>query len=460
MSKKTGKAAVKDKEAATYRERDIVLGKVRGFPPWPGMRAPRQEIQLLLCPVLPRRRLVRPPLPPAAPAHLHSAWLVAKDISRLQPLEIEAYINEPFKKSGDLLAGYRTALDPAAWEAKRAQALADDADDDGDAAPEDAGEDVDELASEHEGDVRKRGGGGAGRKRKREKEGGGKREKDAKTRKGKTPRAKARKGKSSAVVESEDDRADPDDDADGDDVARKPASPPPAKKPRKDDDPDERECPSLSSATPSRHTANMQDDRDAIKVRDWRHKLQKAFLSAKSTPDDAVSTTLIRHRPADPAQDMPALDSLFATVEAYSTMTVAQLQFSKIGKVMRHITLLEDKRVPRDAEFSFRARAQALVERWQSVLGAAKGAVAVKKDEPKDGVNGVNGAPEPETADAPEPAKLEVNGASAADADADMAAPADVDAPGEADGEAEAEGEVVGQADAPGEAEAEDVVMA
>ncbi|KAG6805239.1 hypothetical protein H0H93_005270, partial [Arthromyces matolae] len=41
---------------------------------------------------------------------------------------------------------------------------------------------------------------------------------------------------------------------------------------------------------------------------------------------------------------------------------------------MRHITALDDGRVPRDTEFRFRARAQALVERWQNVLGAGSGA--------------------------------------------------------------------------------------
>ncbi|KAG6896008.1 hypothetical protein C0992_010939 [Termitomyces sp. T32_za158] len=455
MSKKTGKSAAgKEKEAATYRERDIVLGKVRGFPPWPGMVVDPDAVP----PAVANER-------PAKKSSFYCvqffpagdyAWLVAKDISRLQPLEIEAYINEPFKKSGDLLAGYRTALDPAAWEAKRAAALAaegaDDGEDDGEGAPEDAGEDVDELASEHEGDARKRRAsvGGAGKKRKREKEGAGagagKRDKEGKTRKGKAPatptvRGKGRKPKSSAVVESEDERGDADDDAEGDDVPasarKKPASPPPAKKQRRDDDNDD-----------------LQNDQDAIQVRDWRHKLQKAFLSAKSTPDDA---------------DMPALDKLFATVEAYTTMTVSQLQFSKIGKVMRHITHLEDKRVPRDAEFSFRARAQALVERWQSVLGAAKSTPS-KKDDEKEGLNGVNGEPAPPVE---EPSKLEPNGASA---DVDMAGPADADAPGEADGEGEGEGEAeaeaeaeaegerdgegeaAGQADAPGEAE--DAVMA
>ena len=34
MSKKAGKS---QKEQSSYEVRDIVLAKVRGFPPWPGM---------------------------------------------------------------------------------------------------------------------------------------------------------------------------------------------------------------------------------------------------------------------------------------------------------------------------------------------------------------------------------------------------------------------------------------
>ncbi|KAG6860774.1 hypothetical protein C0995_007678 [Termitomyces sp. Mi166 len=487
MSKKSAKSAPKDKQVATYHERDIVLGKVRGFPPWPGMvvdpdsvppavqqERPGKKSNFYCVQFFPAGDYEKLNTP-------RSAWLVPKDMSRLQHLEIEAYINEPFKKSGDLLAGYRTALDPAAWEAKRAAMLAAaaaaaDEDDDEDAEDGDGddageGEDVDELASE-DGD------GAAGKKKKtaprkslvatnskkRKRE-----SVDGKTRKGPKEReretkskakavvpakgakgmsAKGRKAKSAAVVESEDDRADADDDADGegDDLAdrdrKKAASPPPAKKPRREDDADEQTTP---------------PDTEAIRVRDWRHKLQKAFLSAKTTPDDSNRLN----------QDMPALHNLFSTVEAYDSMTVAYLQFSKIGKVMRHITLLEDKRVPRDAEFRFRARAQALVERWQSVLGAAKDVKggAEKKEVGKEGkekgvkegegerkeagedVNGVNGAA---TGAGEEAAKIEVNGT----ADVDMAVPTDVDAPGEADGEAD----VSGQADAPGEAE--DAAMA
>lgn len=42
-------------------------------------------------------------------------------------------------------------------------------------------------------------------------------------------------------------------------------------------------------------------------------------------------------------------------------------QETKIGKVMRHISLAEDGKIPRDAEYNFRSRAQTVVEKWQRI---------------------------------------------------------------------------------------------
>lgn len=72
------------------------------------------------------------------------------------------------------------------------------------------------------------------------------------------------------------------------------------------------------------------------------------------------------------SQDAPALNTLFTTVETYDKISVQYLQFSKIGKVMRHIAVLTDEKVPRDVEFRFRERAKALVDRWHQVLNANK----------------------------------------------------------------------------------------
>ena len=39
---------------------------------------------------------------------------------------------------------------------------------------------------------------------------------------------------------------------------------------------------------------------------------------------------------------------------------------------MRHIAVLPEEKVPRDAEFKFRERAKALVDKWHQILNANK----------------------------------------------------------------------------------------
>lgn len=65
---------------------------------------------------------------------------------------------------------------------------------------------------------------------------------------------------------------------------------------------------------------------------------------------------------------MEANDAVFKTVEGYS-MTVEQLRLSKIGKVMKRIVTLPGT-IPRDEEFHFRKRAEALVNKWSNVLSS------------------------------------------------------------------------------------------
>ncbi|KAJ7679555.1 hypothetical protein DFH06DRAFT_1465587 [Mycena polygramma] len=100
-------------------------------------------------------------------------------------------------------------------------------------------------------------------------------------------------------------------------------------------------------------TAQLDSDPEALKVREWRHKLQKTFLNSKSLPPD---------------EDMPQVDSVFSNVEGYQNMNIEYLRYSKIEKVMRHISLLESGKVPRDDEFKFRYRAKVLVDKWQGIL--------------------------------------------------------------------------------------------
>ncbi|KAF8317047.1 hypothetical protein F5887DRAFT_1066632 [Amanita rubescens] len=295
MSKKTAKAV---KETSSYETRDVVLGKVRGYPPWPGMVVDPETVP----PGVSKER------PTSKKATFYCvrffptgdyAWLVSKDISKLQPHEIESYINEPYKKSGDLLQGYRIALDPSKWE-QEIQAATQLA------VEEEANAEIDELESELSTKTKRNG------------------------------------TKSKAMVESEDEGEGGEGEAE--DARDKKASPPPTKKAKRDK---EEEI----------DDAKLSNDPEAVRVRDWRHKLQKSFLSAKGLPKD---------------EEMPALDSLFTSVENYDRINIQYLSFSKIGKVMRHIAVLSEDKVPRDAEFKFRERAKALVDKWHQILNANK----------------------------------------------------------------------------------------
>jgi hypothetical protein len=141
MSKKTAKAP---KEVSSYDFRDVVLGKVRGYPPWPGMVVNPETVPPAVAKERPTNKKASFYCVRFFPTGDY-AWLVAKDISKLQVHEIESYINEPYKKSGDLLQGYRIAVDPTKWE-KEIEAAGQRA------VEEEANAEIDELESEHDDD--------------------------------------------------------------------------------------------------------------------------------------------------------------------------------------------------------------------------------------------------------------------------------------------------------------------
>lgn len=50
------------------------------------------------------------------------------------------------------------------------------------------------------------------------------------------------------------------------------------------------------------------------------------------------------------------------------------LQYSKIGKVMKKISQLDDSHIPeKDGQFNFRERASKLVNQWQQILNTRSG---------------------------------------------------------------------------------------
>ncbi|KAI5121573.1 hypothetical protein M0805_000753 [Coniferiporia weirii] len=400
MSKK---AAAKTKDEITYDLRDVVLAKIRGYPPWPALVADPENVPKEVARERPAGKKQTFYCVRFFPAGDH-AWVPPKDLSKLKKHEIEAYIAEPHKKNGDLLTGYRIALDPEPWERqmedKRVEAEEAEAD-----------AEVDELDGEEEpADDEKP---AKTKKRKRESEAGAKakpkvkkekeKDKDAgevTTRKKKPAAEKADKpakprkngAKSKTMVESEDEgeRAD-------DAGPSKKASPPPAKKVKRDKD---------EEVDPE-----MENDPEANKVKDMRHRLQRAFLG-KTLPKDEL-------------KDVPSLDSLFNQVEEFD-MTIKYLQHSKIGKVMRHIAALEDERVPRDEEFKFKDRAQALVNKWHTKINKVNGSAEPKPMDVEKLSGAADGSAVPPSAATEESSKKDADGEADAAAEDDSPAVGDL----------------------------------
>ncbi len=84
----------------------------------------------------------------------------------------------------------------------------------------------------------------------------------------------------------------------------------------------------------------LANDPEAKRIKEWRHKLQRAFLS-KTLPTAEVGLgagpRVRMGARADAAaharpQEMPTYDELFKTIESYDGMTIEYLQHSKIGK--------------------------------------------------------------------------------------------------------------------------------
>ncbi|KZV67155.1 hypothetical protein PENSPDRAFT_755170 [Peniophora sp. CONT] len=104
-----------------------------------------------------------------------------------------------------------------------------------------------------------------------------------------------------------------------------------------------------------------EDKKEAQKVRRWRHNVQREML-----PTDEY----LRQRGPLSIEIARPVDVWFKEIEAYDTMTIDHLAYSKIGKVMRHIVLLDTEALPQDVDdaFKFRKRARKLIDRWQTSL--------------------------------------------------------------------------------------------
>ncbi|CAE6479640.1 unnamed protein product [Rhizoctonia solani] len=322
----------KDSEVK-YEVGNVVIGKVKGYPPWPGEIIDPDEAPSKVKLERPTSKKVTFYCVRFFPVGDH-AWLPTKDVSRLLPHEIAAYLAEPSKRKGDLLEGYKIANEPYEWR-KEKDALAE-REKVNEAAGISVNDDIDELddAEEDEDDDVKP------KKRKRESAA------DKKEAKGRG-KGKRKPKKSAEQIESEDDE---------DKASR--ADKPTSSKAEKER-PNKRAKKESIAPQPSAGAAGgddegddaaMANDPEAAKVKEWRHKLQRAFLTKTS--------------PAP--EEMAGLDTVFTTVESYDKMTVEYLSYSKIGKVMRKIIQLPT--IPSDEQYHFRQRAQSLVAKWQQLI--------------------------------------------------------------------------------------------
>lgn len=88
---------------------------------------------------------------------------------------------------------------------------------------------------------------------------------------------------------------------------------------------------------------------------------------------------------------MKAMSDFVSTLESFTDLAVSIIRATKINKVLKAILKLDN--IPKEDEFQFKARSQALLDKWNKLLtaegaaGAAPAAAAPAAPE----ANGVNG---------------------------------------------------------------------
>lgn len=102
-----------------------------------------------------------------------------------------------------------------------------------------------------------------------------------------------------------------------------------------------------------------------------RHKLQRGLLTREQQPRE---------------DEMESMSSFITILENFHDLEVSIIRGTKINKVLKAILKLDS--IPREEDFNFKKRSQALLDKWNKLL-AGDGAAA-----PTGTANGVNGASE------------------------------------------------------------------
>ncbi|KAM0789449.1 hypothetical protein ACM66B_000271 [Microbotryomycetes sp. NB124-2] len=279
----------------TFETGDVVLGKLKGYPAWPGHIVDNESAP-------PKVRKEKPSK--SKSSYLVQffptgdfAWLSSRDISTLSPQDIDAFFNSKGKKKADLSAAYETARDPDTWREQRATYVASF-----DNFPTDTAEydDVDQLASDEE----------SGKKRKRKSDAG---------KKGTGGEKKAKKAKLQAGGKDE-----------------------------PEDKPEDKPAPKKAKS------GSESDSPELKQVRDWRHKLQKVFISQKKPT----------------SEDMTKCKEYFAAMEEFD-MQKEWLTETKLAKVLKRIAQMKDSEIPDNDQYNFRSRSSALAAKWSNQVADA-----------------------------------------------------------------------------------------
>lgn len=300
-----------------FQVNDVVLAKIRGFPAWPGIVMDDANVPSAVLkerPSIKHRDLYTIRFFPAADYH----WAFSKDLELLNADKIDAFLAGPNRKKGDLRQAYELARDPTSWNEEQNTIVRNYEKSLQDAAEEEE-ENQDQLEEDEEDEGEEEE--ASSKKRKRSAEGGKVRESADKRKKVKAAEAAAKP------------------------KAEKPSS-------------------KVGAGTNGEDKSEELLDPETKKVKEWRHKVQKAFLAKDSTIH---------------ADDMPAADATFKVIEEFDGMTAEHLRTTKIGKVMKRIMQLGD--IPREDDFHFKERAEKLCARWGAIMAGSGDA---HKDTPGD----------------------------------------------------------------------------
>lgn len=98
-----------------------------------------------------------------------------------------------------------------------------------------------------------------------------------------------------------------------------------------------------------------------------RHKLQRGLLTREQQPRE---------------DEMEAMSSFITILEKFEDLDVSIIRGTKINKVFKAILKLDS--IPREEDFNFKKRSQALLDKWNKLLASDPA--------PANTANGVNGA--------------------------------------------------------------------